>query len=139
MMAEIRSNTTIFLEGPAKTGKTSSALEYLAKEFSNSSDEILVLVPQRTIGIPYSDLLDEYPQINLRISTITGLARNTVELFWPMIAEEAGFRFPHHPPTFLGLETAQYFMARIVRPLLAEDYFESVRIDRNRLIQPDHR
>ena len=133
MMAEIRSNTTIFLEGPAKTGKTSSALEYLAKEFSNSSDEILVLVPQRTIGIPYSDLLDEYPQINLRISTITGLARNTVELFWPTIAEEAGFRFPHHPPTFLGLETAQYFMARIVRPLLAEDYFESVRIDRNRL------
>ena len=132
-MTEIRPNTTTFLEGPARTGKTSSALDYIARAFSSSQDEILVLVPQRTIGLPYSDLLDEHPQLNLRISTISGLTRNMVELFWPMIAEDAGFRFPHHPPTFLTLETAQYFMARIVRPLLGEDYFESVRIDRNRL------
>ena len=34
---------------------------------------------------------------------------------------------------FLTLETAQYYMAHLVRPLLEQGYFESVTIDRNRL------
>ncbi|MGE5252114.1 MAG: hypothetical protein ACM3QS_18080, partial [Bacteroidota bacterium] len=40
---------------------------------------------------------------------------------------------PDRPPVFLNLETAQYYMAHIVRPLLDQGYFESVTIDRNRL------
>ena len=56
-----------------------------------------------------------------------------VELFWPVVAAEAGFAQPDRPPTFLTLETAQYFMARLVGPLLAEGYFDSISIDRNRL------
>ena len=45
----------------------------------------------------------------------------------------AGFSHPDEPPIFLTLETAQYYMARIVRPLLDEGFFASVTIDRNRL------
>jgi len=62
-----------------------------------------------------------------------GLARRMVDLFWPLASEAAGFANPDKPPTFLSLETAQYYMAHIVRPLLDEGYFESVTIDRNRL------
>jgi len=56
-----------------------------------------------------------------------------VELFWPLISEEAGFGLPNEPPVFLTLETAQYYMARLVRPLFEQGYFESVTISRNRL------
>jgi len=56
-----------------------------------------------------------------------------VDLFWPIVAETAGFANPEQPPIFLTLETAQYYMAHLVRPLLDEGYFESVTIDRNRL------
>ncbi len=47
--------------------------------------------------------------------------------------EAAGFAHPDRPPLFLTLETAQYYMAHLVSPLLDEGYFESVTIDRNRL------
>jgi hypothetical protein len=62
-----------------------------------------------------------------------GLARRMVDLFWPLAAETAGFAHPDQPPVFLTLETAQYYMARILRPLLEEGFFASVTIDRNRL------
>jgi hypothetical protein len=65
--------------------------------------------------------------------TVGGLSRRVVDLFWPLAAEAAGFAHPDQPPVFLNLETAQYYMAHIVRPLLDEGYFESVTIDRNRL------
>jgi hypothetical protein len=66
-------------------------------------------------------------------ATIGGLARRMVDLFWPIAGEAAGFVHPDQPPVFLTLETAQYYMAYLVRPLLEEGYFESVTIDRNRL------
>src|SRR5581483_6522676 len=66
-------------------------------------------------------------------ATVGGLARRMCDLFWPLAAEQAGFAFPDQPPIFLTLETAQYYMAYLVRPLLDEGYFESVTIDRNRL------
>jgi hypothetical protein len=54
-------------------------------------------------------------------------------LFWPLVSKEVGFLQPEAPPTFLTLETAQYYMAKLVNPLLEQGYFESVVIDRNRL------
>ena len=66
-------------------------------------------------------------------ATVGGLARRMVDLFWPLAADKAGFAHPDRPPVFLTLETAQYYMAHIVRPLSDQGYFESVTIDRNRL------
>jgi hypothetical protein len=48
--------------------------------------------------------------------------------------KQLGFKNPELPPIFLTLETAQYYMAHLVRPLLEEQgYFQSLTINRNRL------
>jgi hypothetical protein len=66
------------------------------------------------------------PGGEVTLVTIGGLTRRIVDLFWPLAAEAAGFAHPDQPPLFLNLETAQYYMAHIVRPLLDDGYFESV-------------
>ena len=70
----------------------------------------------------------------MTIVTPGGLAQRMVELFWPLVAGTAGFAQPDRPPTFLTLETAQYFMARVVGPALQEGFFDSVNLDRNRIL-----
>jgi superfamily I DNA/RNA helicase len=131
-------NTKIFLEGPAGVGKTTTGVERLLQLLENGErgDSILVITPQRTLAAPYIDGLN-----SLRLPsggsvttlTLGGLAQRMVNLFWPLVAQRAGFTQPDAPPTFLTLETAQYYMAYLVRPLLKEGYFDSVIIDRNRL------
>jgi len=131
-------DSKIFLEGPAGCGKTTAAVERLlylmAQGVSGSS--ILLLLPQRTLAQPYYDALRTPGVVAGSMvlpQTVGGLAQRTVDLLWPMVAEAAGFAFPDQPPIFLTLETAQYYMAHLVRPLLDEGYFDSVTIDRNRL------
>jgi len=128
----------VFLEGPAGAGKTTAAVQRLLRLLKAGvpGGSILVLAPQRTLAAPYELALR---RSRLRagglpaIQTAGGLARRMVELFWPLAAGPAGFAEPDRPPTFLTLETAQYHMARLVRPRLEGGAFESVVIDRNRL------
>jgi hypothetical protein len=55
-------------------------------------------------------------------------------LWWPAIARDAGFAKPDRPPIFLTLETAQYYMERVVQPFIAERYyFEEVRLSHERI------
>jgi hypothetical protein len=102
-----------------------------------AADRVLVLVPQRTLGQPYYDALRRVGmgQGGLAgVVTLGGLARRMIDLFWPLVAETVGFAHPDKRPTFLTLETAQYFMARVIGPLIeTEGYFDAVTIDRNRL------
>ncbi len=128
-----------FLTGPASCGKTTAGVARLEFLLQNSvpGDSILMLTPQRTLQEPYLDLLHS-PERGaggeVTPATVGGLARRTCDLFWPLVAESAGFAHPDQPPVFLTLETAQYYMARLVRPLLQDKgYFESITIDRNRL------
>jgi hypothetical protein len=127
----------IFLEGPAGAGKTTVAVARLRAmlDAGVAGNEILVLVPQKTLALPYEQTLQNPERTGglVQVSTISGLAQRLVELFWPVVAEEAGFAHPEQPPTFLNLETAQYHMARIVRPLIEEGSFETVTLDRNRV------
>ncbi len=129
----------IFLEGPAGTGKTTAGVQRLLGliEAGVPASSILVLVPVRPLGEPYAAALRSR---RMRaggvpsILTAGGLARRQVELFWPLVAADAGFAEPDRPPTFLTLETAQYHMARLVRPLREEQgYFDAVTVDPNRL------
>ena len=128
----------IFLEGPTGAGKTSVGVERILHLLSNGvpGNQILLLVPQRTLAAPYYETL-RGPSVpaggTVSILTVGGLARRMVELFWPVVVEEAGFAHPDQPPTFLTLESAQYYMAHLVRPLLSEGYFDSITVDRNRL------
>jgi hypothetical protein len=128
----------IFLSGPAGCGKTTLGVERLHSLLSSGlpADSILILTPQRTLQAQYEAAL-HLPEIGpggqVTLATVGGLARRMVDLFWPLAAKAAGFAHPEQPPVFLTLETAQYYMARIVRPLLEEGFFASVTIDRNRL------
>jgi hypothetical protein len=134
--ADVSSN--LFLAGPAGTGKSTVGTERLKYLLTNgvNGDSILVLTPQRTLQEPYLEVIQSPERIaggDVTPATVGGLARRMVDLFWPLAAERAGFAHPERPPVFLTLETAQYYMAHIVRPLLDQGYFESVTIDRNRL------
>ena len=131
-------HTTVFLEGPAGTGKTTAAVARLLRLLRDGvpADSILVLLPQRTLATPYTEALRR-PTVpaggEVTVVTFGGLAQRMVELFWPRVAASAGFAAPDRPPVFLTLETAQYYVARIVRPLLDSGYFDSIKIERNRL------
>lgn len=132
-------DTRLFVSGVAGTGKTTAGVERVRYLLAQGvpAETILLLTPQRTLQEPYLDLLkspDRMAGGEVTSATIGGLARRTTDLFWAYAAREAGFANPDRPPTFLTLETAQYYMAHLVRPLLEErGYFESVTINRNRL------
>ncbi len=131
-------DSKLFVSGPAGTGKTTAGVERMRHLLAQGvpGESILILTPQRSLQEPYLDLLyspERRAGGEVTPATIGGLARRMCDLFWPLAGEAAGFANPSQPPVFLTLETAQYYMAHLVRPLLDEGYFESVTIDRNRL------
>jgi superfamily I DNA/RNA helicase len=132
-------DSRLFVSGRAGTGKTTAGVERLRFLLAQGipADSILMLTPQRTLQEPYLDLLyspERGAGGEVTSATIGGLARRMCDLFWPLAAEQAGFQHPDRAPIFLTLETAQYYMAHLVRPLLEEKgYFQSLTIDRNRL------
>jgi superfamily I DNA/RNA helicase len=131
-------DSRIFVSGRAGTGKTTAGVERIRSLLAQGipAGDILMLTPQRTMQEPYLDLLYS-PERNaggeVTSATIGGLAKRMCDLFWPLAAEAAGFKNPARPPVFLTLETAQYYMAYIMRPKVEQGYFQSLTIDRNRL------
>ncbi|MFO7584171.1 MAG: hypothetical protein R6W69_05525 [Anaerolineales bacterium] len=128
----------ILLTGPSGCGKTTAAVARVLAlvESGVPADSILLVTPQRGLQNPYLEAIAAQPYVGGEVTpaTMGGLARRMVDLFWPLAAESAGFAHPERPPIFLTLETAQYHMAHLVRPLIEEQgYFESLTIDRNRL------
>ncbi|HWQ47046.1 MAG TPA: UvrD-helicase domain-containing protein, partial [Longilinea sp.] len=128
----------VFLHGPAGCGKTTVGVHRLLHLIKNGADagSILVLVPQRTLAAPYYHTLQN-PDLpagaQTSIYTFGGLAQRMVDLFWPLVASQAGFGKPTQAPVFLTLETAQYYMARVARPFFDKGYFEGISLDHNRL------
>lgn len=120
---------TTYLTGPAGVGKTTQAIEQLRRWLNTGTpaNQILILLPQLTLAHPYRTLLNE-PHLpgsgRVEILTMNGLALRTIELFWPLIADLAGFGRPHHRPVFLSIETAQYFLGKAIAPLLKQGYFD---------------
>ena len=132
-------NHTAFLSGPPGAGKTQLAVARLHHllEAGVPAEQILILVPQRTLAEPYYDALHS-PERQagglVDIATIGGLAQRTIELFWPLVAAPAGFGHPSRRPHFLTLETAQYYMDRVAEPFLAAGAFDGITIPRARLV-----
>ena len=61
---------------------------------------ILVIVPQRTLGTPYLDAMNTPGVVAggmVSVVTISGLAQRMVDLFWPIVAEIAGFSQTGNP------------------------------------------
>jgi hypothetical protein len=129
----------IFLRGIAGTGKTTAGTLWLQKLLKDGipAREILIFVPQRALANPYLEKLREddiFVNSLVNVLTLGGLARRMVDLYWPMISPQTGVKNPNLRPHFLTLETAQYYMAHIVRPLIEkEGLFESLTLNRNRI------
>jgi hypothetical protein len=136
----IQSTTKLFLTGPFGCGKTELAVERLQWLLTRDrvrGDDILILVPQRVVGHPYQRALrgagipaGSPP----RITTVAGLARDAVGLYWPLLSSTAGFRDPRKEPTFLNFETAQFHMEGLVRDAIASSEFDALRVQKNRII-----
>ena len=68
-----------FLFGPAGSGKTVRGVEHLGNLIQETSNGILVYVPQRTLAAPYHDLVGRVPGIVPDILTIGGLSLEITE------------------------------------------------------------
>jgi len=128
-----------FVEGPAGAGKTTAAIARARHllAIGTPADGILVVVPQRTLGQPFTRAFRRPSQPAggvVTVATIGAIARRMVDVYWPLVAAEAGFASPEERPTYLTLETAQYYMAHVVGPVIEREvYFDAITIDRNRL------
>jgi len=128
-----------FLEGLAGCGKTTVAVQRMLHllDVGVRADSILVWVPQRSLGRPYVEALCR-PTVpagaRVDVLSVDGLARRTLDLFWPLIAGPAGFADASQEPTFLTLETAQYYMDQVLEPFIEEGAFGDVTVPRNRLV-----
>lgn len=131
--------TTIFLSGPPGAGKTSLGVRrlYHLLEQGIPAEQVLVLVPHRALATPYFEATSSmrFPAgSQVDIVTIGGLARRSIDLFWPLVARDAGFSGTSLRPRFLTLETAQYYMGRIIQPYLEAGAFDGITVSRARLI-----
>lgn len=122
-----------FWLGPAGTGKTTALRERLLQLLASGEPAyaILVLVAEPDQQRPFLDFLhqsDAGPYADLKVTTYNQMAQEMVQLFWPLVARDAGFERPYQPPTFLSYDLAQLLMWRIVMPLLAEGAFADLRL-----------
>lgn len=136
-VADLHGNPHLFLSGPASSGKTSAALQRLHQILtSDTKSSTLVLVPQRSLAEPYKKYLRQVSlpsSQRVSIQTMSSIVRRMVALFWPLVASHKFFMHPFEQPRFLTLETAQYYMAQIVDPLIDRGHFATITLTRNRL------
>ncbi len=131
---------SLFVAGLPGTGKSTALMARLATLLREGRRpyEILVLTPQRAQAERYEAalaLLDAPTRGGADVVTFYALCRRAVSLFWPLVAHTAGFGQPEREPVFLTLETAQYYMWRVVEPLVREQgYFRDLAIPRGRLL-----
>ena len=108
-------------------------IEYLIAEGVHA-DEILLLVPQRSYVLPYKENLAPLTWQRMGKATMGGIAQRMVALFWPLVLEKSEYAFDKSKdPVFLTYEVAQYFMAKLVAPLIEQGYFADLRLIRHRL------
>lgn len=129
----------VYLVGPAGGGKTSRLVARLGELISANTrpDRILVLAPQKAQARRFRAELAQVKGAHKArgeptITTIYGLAQQHVSLFYPLIAERAGFVEPQREPVLLNVEAAQYFLDQIVEPRIAD--FADLKLYRPRLL-----
>lgn len=139
-LAKIHSRAHTFVRGPFGAGKTSLAIErvrWLLRQERVRGDDILVLVPQPINARAFTQALsgsEAPPGPPVEVNTFATIARNAVELYWPLIAPRAGFDDPNREPTFLNVEMAQYHLGRLVDESVARQEFSGIVIRRNRIV-----
>ena len=118
----------LFLRGPAGTGKTTIGINRTLAllNWRVPAERILVLVPQRTLGLAYTEALRE-PSLpsggQVTVVTLGGLAQRMIGLFWPLIAR-GGLATRTGRPLRWRLRSTM----AAVQPLIDEGYFEALQL-----------
>ncbi len=114
-----------------------SAPPGLSAENGVPAEQILIMVPQRTLAMPFFEALhcaDFPPGTAVDVATVGGLARRLLDLFWPLGRRDRPDSLNLTAvPGFLTLETTQYFMDRVAEPFIASGLFDGITISRARL------
>ena len=129
----VASTGRTLLIGPAGTGKTTALqqrLHHLLAE-GEPAYTILVLVAEpkhkeRYTAVARQAELGAYA--DLKVDNYVGLAREFVELFWPLVARRGGFASAHRPPTWLSYDLAQLHMWEVITPMLEAGHFANLRL-----------
>jgi hypothetical protein len=124
--------------GKPGTGKTTGGVGRVLGLLARGvpAHTIAICVPQPSLGAPYREALRDAEMgvsTEVNIWTLGGLTRRMVALYWPMVAEAAGFSAKREP-VFLNSEQALWVMARAIEPLTTQaGFLETVRIPRVRV------
>lgn len=138
-LAKLPINSKVYLSGIAGSGKTTIAKAFLQNLLAEgiAGHEILILVPQRSLGLTYQDMLTTQVELNggfPSIQTMGGIAQRMIRLFWPLVAPNSNFKHPELPPIFLTLETSQYYLTKICQVFFDKNYFQSIRAEKPRIL-----
>ena len=128
----------ILLKGEFGTGKTTASILRmlkLEKRRRRKLTSTLVLAPQYPLLHPYqqAQIENRANRSTTALMTFSSLVKRNVALFWPLIADQAGFVHPEKEPKFLTIETAQFYLSQIVDPLMDKGIFSDITIPRNRI------
>lgn len=139
IIADQALENSIFLTGFAGSGKTTIGKILLKSllEKDIPGNRIILLVPQKSLGITYSEFLEDIEIYNGSIpviQTMSGISQKIIRLFWPIIAPQFNFQNLRHSPTFLNIESAQYFMAKVCEPFFEQNYFASIKSEKPRIL-----
>ena len=128
----------VYLHGPPRSGKTARLAAQLVDWLDRGvrPDHILALSASRPQAGRFREALGLAAATGTfgqpRIGTFYGLAQQHVGLFFPLVAQAAGFADPRREPAFIDVEAAQYFLNRIVDPRITD--FDELRLTRPRLL-----
>lgn len=123
-----------FLSGKSGSGKTSAGVarvRYLL-DHAEAWPQVLVFTPNRASAKPYTELIS-HDGLRAQSLSYNSFIQRSLELFWPLISEAAGFSFPNLPPQFLTIETAQILMAHLIDPKMQSGYFSALSIPASRI------
>ncbi|VAW43548.1 hypothetical protein MNBD_CHLOROFLEXI01-115 [hydrothermal vent metagenome] len=131
--AAIEAEQSSFLLGSAGSGKTTALQHRLLRLLHEGEPAytILVIVAEPNQAAGYLEAVHQSglgPYADLKITTYTQMGMEMVTLFWPLVAQAAGFERPYHPPTFLSYDLAQLLMWHIITPMLNEGAFADLRL-----------
>lgn len=128
----------VFLSGLSGCGKSTTGKAYLdlLSKQNIPGNKVLILVPQKSLGLTYQNFLETINYFNgtlPNIQTITALSQKIIKLFWPVIAPNFDFSEPKNQPIFLNIESSQYFMAKVCQPFFEKNYFSTIKSEKPRI------
>lgn len=122
---------SLFLEGPAGTGKTTAAVSYVTKLINSgiSPHSILVVLSHQPLVQVYQSLLhnagiDELPDM----FTFPDFVLHSLRIFWSQMSKWES------EPAFIGADLSRYYIARFIEPYMQSGVFQNIRLSKSRLV-----